>query len=372
MEVAANVRGNQEAWQLVSLCERDFPPVLAQFRRNEGKPQLGVDFLLGSAGNAPRSGEQPVFIELPMAPERQAAQGNIVSLGTGEIEQGRTIAFLRHGAHVDLEAGAQHDRGAGRAVRDDFCDVFVALQFLADRRAVRGRGQHVEIADGIATPAIAAGSHDPAAVAQIGEQRLCFRLNHRKLEARWCLWLVECRRQLADDARTEPLQLAQPARLHGAAQIVERMHLQPVVEQLDALRSQPGKRRHVANLAWKLLLERLEKLEMACLDDVGDLAREVLADAGQLREIASFGQQGPHVLRQAAHDASRAAIGPHAKRVIPLEFQEIGRLIEHSRDLGVLYRHRADPSPKLGDPRCLIGRLALFGIDPDQMEASRR
>jgi len=95
-------------------------------------------------------------------------------------------------------------------------------------------------------------------------------------------------------------------------------------------------------LARKLLLERLEKLEMACLDNVGDLAREVLADSGQLRKIASFGRQRSCALRQPVHDASRATIGPDAKAIIPLQLQEIGGLIEHSRDLGILYRH---PTP---------------------------
>jgi len=35
MEVAADVRGDQEAGQLVSFCQCDFPAVLAQFRWDE-------------------------------------------------------------------------------------------------------------------------------------------------------------------------------------------------------------------------------------------------------------------------------------------------------------------------------------------------
>lgn len=105
MKIAAQVRQGHEVGQLVGLGQRDLAAVLAQLRRDEGESQLLVDLFLGGAGNPPLPGEQAVFVEFPAAVERQAAQRDVVGLRSGEIEQRGTIALLRHGAQIDLEAG---------------------------------------------------------------------------------------------------------------------------------------------------------------------------------------------------------------------------------------------------------------------------
>ncbi len=50
--------------------------------------------------------------------------------------------------------------------------------------------------------------------------------------------------------------------------------------------SQSGKSRHVAEFARELSFQRVEQTEMPGLDDIGDLAGQILADPRQLRQIA--------------------------------------------------------------------------------------
>jgi hypothetical protein len=51
-------------------------------------------------------------------------------------------------------------------------------------------------------------------------------------------------------------------------------------------------------------------------------------------------------LRQAFNGAGRFTISAHAKLVLAFEFQQVGGLIEHRRDFGILYRHRHEPSKR--------------------------
>jgi hypothetical protein len=132
----------------------------------------------------------------------------------------------------------------------------------------------------------------------------------------------------------------QPAAFDGATKIVERTHLKFVIEQLDALRPQAGKRGHVTKLAGEFLFQLVQQLEVPGRDDVGDLAGQILADPRQFREVLFRRQQTSDALRQAFDGAGRAMVGAHAKLVLAFDFQKIGGLIEHRRDFGVLYRHR--------------------------------
>ncbi len=83
----------------------------------------------------------------------------------------------------------------------------------------------------------------------------------------------------------------------------------------------------------------VQKREMAGLDDVSDLARQVLPDPGQFGQVGPNRQQVPHALREAFNGTGRPAVGAHAKLIVPLELEEIGSLVEHRRDFSVLDRH---------------------------------
>ena len=152
--------------------------------------------------------------------------------------------------------------------------------------------------------------------------------------------------QFLFNRRPETAQLVHPPGLDGASQIVERAHFELVIEQLDPLRSEAGKRGHVAKLAGKYFFQLFQQLEMPSFDDVGNLAGQVLADPRQFREILFRRQQVPDALRQAFDGAGGPVIGAHAKLVLAFDFEQVGGLIEHRHDFGILNRHRHEPSKR--------------------------
>jgi len=67
------------------------------------------------------------------------------------------------------------------------------------------------------------------------------------------------------------------------------------------------------------------------------------ADAAQLGEVFARSHHRGDALRQRLDHARGLAIGAHAERIGALDVQQIGGLIEHRRDLGVVDRHRRRP-----------------------------
>ena len=229
-------------------------------------------------------------------------------------------------------------------MRQNFGDVLICNQFVADGCTVPGGNKHIEIAHGVATPAIAAGHDDPAAVAQIRNQCLGFGFGSGKPEAFDSRGLFERGRQFRFDHLAEATQLVNAAGFNRSAQVVQGADPELVVKQLDPLRTKSGQRGHFAELARQLLFQFFQKREAAGLDDVRDLAGKVLADAGKLRKIGFRRQHASHALRQAFDRARGAAIGANPKLVFPFYFQQVGRLIEDRRDFGILDGHRS-PHP---------------------------
>ena len=197
-------------------------------------------------------------------------------------------------------------------------------------------------------PPIAAGDHDAPATAEKADQgfRLCF--GHRELEPLLGLRLLKRSEQFPLDHRAEPAKLAQPPGLDDLPKVVEGAHFQPVIEQLDALGSQAGKRRHIAKFAGELFLQRIEQSETSGFDDIGDLAGQVLSDPGQLRQIASGFQQASDRLGQALDDTRGTTIGADAKLVLSCDLEEFGGLVEHRCDFRVLHGHVEKPT-KMAD-----------------------
>ena len=74
-------------------------------------------------------------------------------------------------------------------------------------------------------------------------------------------------------------------------------------------------------------------------DDFVDLAGEVGADAGQPRQVVAALHQHARLLRQVAQDARSIAVGTDAERIRPLDFQQVGDLVEDRGDVGVMDRH---------------------------------
>ena len=219
---------------------------------------------------------------------------------------------------------------------------FIPDQFVADRGAVLRRHQHIKVAYRVATPTIAAGNDHAAATAQIPHQRLSLGFGDRELEPLGRLRLFERAQQLLLHNGTESPEFAQPSGLDCLLKFIEGAHFQPVIEQLDALRPQSWESRHVAEFTRQLLLQLVEQAEMPGLDDIGDLAGEVLADPRQFRQIASGLQQSAGCLRQPFDDARGAAIGANTKLIFSADLQKLGSLVEQGRDFRILHGHVGD------------------------------
>ena len=109
---------------------------------------------------------------------------------------------------------------------------------------------------------------------------------------------------------------------------------------------------------------------MPGLDDIGDLAGEILADPRQLRQIASGFQQASGRFRQTLDDACGTAVGAHAKLVLPPDLKEFGGLVEHGGDFRILHGHGRDPRKPDFVSKYRMARQV--GIDTDQRQILKR
>ena len=94
-----------------------------------------------------------------------------------------------------------------------------------------------------------------------------------------------------------------------------------LVEQLDALGPEPGKGGDLTELARQLLFQRVEEIEMAGIDNAGDLFSQVLADSGKLRQVGSSREHASDALRQGFDDPCSATISAHTKWILSLNFE---------------------------------------------------
>ena len=116
--------------------------------------------------------------------------------------------------------------------------------------------------------------------------------------------------------------------------------MQLIVDELDALGAEPRQRGHGGEIARHFLLQAVEHIETPALDDCLDLTGQILADAGQVRQVGAGGDHVAHVLGQVLHRAGGAAVGTYPEWVLALDLEQIRGLLEHGRDFGVLDRHR--------------------------------
>ncbi len=126
--------------------------------------------------------------------------------------------------------------------------------------------------------------------------------------------------------------------LAGLAKLVERGHLELVEEHGGPLRPQararagsPGPHSGTCGA------EFFEHRQLAGGCQRGDLLGQVLADALDVGQFRAAGRprSRPTGSGRSRIVAGRVAIGPDAERVGPLEFQEVGDLVEGGGDFGI-------------------------------------
>jgi hypothetical protein len=195
------------------------------------------------------------------------------------------VGFRRNDAKIDLQSGAQDHCGPGRAVGGDFRHVLVGGQFVADLGAVAARHQNVEIAHRVAPSPVAAGHHDIALadpLTQCMGEGIRLGFCDGEPEALLRRGLCKGREHFFLDHGAEPARFVQAAGLCGTPKILDGANAELLHQQLDSFWPEPRQGGDLADLAWKLALERRKQIEVAGLDDAGDLAGEILADPRQL------------------------------------------------------------------------------------------
>ncbi len=140
----------------------DFAAHFAQLRLDVGELELGVDFFFGLAGDAAAAfdrGER-VFVERPAHIVGAAAQGDVVFLRAGEIEERGAKTIFVEKAHVHLQPAFEQHADFIFAVRERlhvsriFQNVFGhSVDILLAILPGAHRDEQVEVADGFAAAA---------------------------------------------------------------------------------------------------------------------------------------------------------------------------------------------------------------------------
>ena len=251
-------------------------------------------------------------------------------------------------------------------------DILVGSQTCADGDGVIRSREQVEVADGVLPSSKAARCGDSAAAdgrPQEGDQRVDLLFDTRELVARLGRRLRQRRLERLLDASAKAFQAVKTPPFHRSPQIVEGSHPELVVELTHPFWAHPRQRRDRRKLARDFALEVVKRRKMAGLDDFGDLARQILADAGQRGQVLSGGEDVRDGTGQRVDRLRRAPIGAHAERVRALDFKQLGFLTEESRDFDVLYGHgselgagtRSGARPKLE----LVARAPGYAAEAD-------
>ncbi len=116
-------------------------------------------------------------------------------------------------------------------------------------------------------------------------------------------------------------------------------------EQLDPLWAQSGNLEQLPDRRRDLLVQAFQELALAGLDDLLDLLREVLADAGDVGQRRAALHERFDVAAQFADGARGVPVGAHPERVRALDVEQIGDLVEDRLDGSVVAGDGFTPPP---------------------------
>ena len=152
--------GVEQLGQPVFFREREFPAVLAQFRRDPREVECLVDLRLclrrDVVGFVFFVGQR-VLVERVAHRQRAFAHLDVVLLAAGEVHEGRAVVGGVDDTQVDLDRAGRvvgADGGLGVAVAQDLGDPRQPDKGFHDRprRLGRGADEHVDIPDGLLPP----------------------------------------------------------------------------------------------------------------------------------------------------------------------------------------------------------------------------
>ena len=128
-------------------------------------------------------------------------------------------------------------------------------------------------------------------------------------------------------------------------QLLQRFDLEILEKGLHPFRAEVRKAEKIGDARRKLPAKFLQGLHPSGLDRLDNFRREVRTDAGNVRQVLVAGQHVAQFAAQALNRPRRVSIGADAERIGPLNVEQIGDLIEHRRDFGIVNQHDS-PSPE--------------------------
>jgi hypothetical protein len=316
-------------------------PRLAQLRRNPWKADRVIHLLLGAPRDAARPAEDAVLVDLETMFQTERANRDVVRFGTGEVVQRGAKRDRWNHPEIHLQATIEHHGASRRSLRLHLFHAAVRGESCDDGVWPGGRDENVNIADRILPAAVAAGHLE----ARYGRTR--FQMSEQRLHIG--ISLVEAPPSGMSVKRGNPVedllfggvfdarQCAKPSAFRGGFKFVERRHAQLAVDLLGSLRTQAGNAQHLHKPFRDLSRELLQQGQCARFEDRADLAGEVGTDPGQLVE-PTFGRHRCGWHRQCFNRARCCAVRPYAERVLALNLEQVGDLLEDTCDVDVLDR----------------------------------
>src|SRR5271155_1569217 len=327
----------------------DLPTILAQFWWNEVKLEFGIDFFFSFARDRLLVFDcgQAVFVERETHLERALAQGHIVRLGSGEILHGRSERFRRQQAHVHLHAIAVPETDLILALGNDVHQAGEAEQVFDERlprfrlNAALAGDEDVEVANGFAS-----------AAQRSGGRNLLYPRNRQQVLGQFLGPLFGgVEQESSPDAaivfdRLEQLQFVffaharQRADLAFARQFLHALQIADLVgtpDQGNRLWSQPLNLEELKHRRTVFLQQLGVRFDTAIVEKHLQIGQHSFAYTLDCENLLRLVDQVGYLLRQRFNGLCRVAVGANTKRILTVDLQQIGSLVEKSGDSLVVH-----------------------------------
>ena len=144
---------------------------------------------------------------------------------------------------------------------------------------------------------------------------------------------------------------------HDGGQIGQRRDLEKVEERFDPLGTEAGYAGQIDQRGRQTLFEFFQIVKTTGRRNFGNLAGQVLANSGQVVEVASFGNDCADVARKIFNCARGIAIGANPERISSVDLKEHRVPLEAISDVSIVRRD--------GRPQADIGRTTIHRIRSD-------
>jgi hypothetical protein len=242
-------------------------------------------------------------------------------------------------AQIGLKPAAHQHAGFGLALAEHPLDGWILDERRHDR-LIGARHEDVDVAAGLAAAAQAPDRSNLCGriqLLQMRHDRLRDRVRRRQQMAAGVLFpLVNGFQDEGFLLGSHPPDRADAAVARGPLEVVERLHPQLAIKRCHRFRSDALQPHHVENRRRKLRHQASVIFRSAGFGDFADPRRQVLADAGDFAQPGRIERR--ELVRMVGDDVGGVAVRADLERILVLDLEEIGDLLEHARDGVVIQR----------------------------------